>query len=64
MRRPNAAGGFNEAGAIEPRKLSVTPPPDPVVGRFNEAGAIEPRKHQIAADVDHVAGVASMRPGQ
>ena len=44
----DAARGFNEAGAIEPRKpvlaLSKTGSTD---SRFNEAGAIEPRKHRV-----------------
>ena len=39
-----AAKGFNEAGALEPRKTrrNHADPDQPL--RFNEAGALEPRK--------------------
>ena len=40
-----APGRFNEAGAIEPRKLHLRGVVSLVIRHgFNEAGAIEPRK--------------------
>ena len=36
--------GFNEAGAVKPRKREAWERPPRVGARFNEAGAVKPRK--------------------
>ena len=48
--------GFNEAGAIRPRKGRQVLPELLKASRFNEAGAIRPRK------ADYVFGVQLGRP--
>jgi len=57
--------GFNEAGAIKPRKTrpALTTPWTRLCG-FNEAGAIKPRKTNVSDDEYKTDVYASMRPGQ
>ena len=50
--------GFNEAGAIEPRKPNPTCAAVGVPRRFNEAGAIEPRK---LVEVDMSNGATALQ---
>ena len=39
--------GFNEAGAVKPRKHSARRLASAGITGFNEAGAVKPRKHSV-----------------
>ena len=55
--------GFNEAGAVMPRKGWRPQRPPPALGGFNEAGAVMPRKGERGQPAERLGQVASMRPG-
>ena len=55
--------GFNEAGAVMPRKAPMPKPPDCIVRSFNEAGAVMPRKAAYLFRREDALALASMRPG-
>ena len=47
MRRAGRGAGFNEAGAVMPRKGRRDWPPSGRCAGFNEAGAVMPRKGSL-----------------